>query len=106
MTKRQVSASGLMDDDVLTIEEVSILLRCAVDTVRRIPREELPIYRVGRENLYLREEIIRYVRSRRVRSVSVDHLLDDVLSGLEREIPRVIDSEPVDVRGRSSRRTP
>ena len=103
---RQLLNEKSIDKDLLGIEQAARLMRCSVDTLRRVPSEELPVYRVGRENLYLREEIIRFVRSRRVSSVCVDELLDDVMSGLERRIPRVVDSEPVDVRGRSSRRTP
>jgi excisionase family DNA binding protein len=94
-----------LDKELLGIEQAAALMRCSVDTVRRIASEELPIYRVGRENLYLREEILRYVRSRAVTSASVDELLDDVLSGLEAEIQGVVGSEPVVVRERSSRRT-
>ena len=102
-----------------------MLLHCAVDTVRRIPLEALPVYRVGKCNLYLRAEVVRYLRTRRLQRPAVDQLLDevplsneikdfdvterstpdDVLIGLERKIPRVIGSKPVDVRGRSSRRT-
>ena len=36
------------------------------DTVRRIPCYRLPAYRPGKRNLYLREQVIRYVKSCRV----------------------------------------
>ena len=87
-----------MDSDILSIEEVSDLIRCAVDTVRRIPRDRLPVYRPGKRNLYLREDVIRYVRSCRVQ----DRAIEELVSEVERE---VLDSTRDDVRERSRRRT-
>ena len=91
--------------DVLGIEEAAALMCCSVDTLRRIPSEELPVYRVGRENVYFREEILRFLRGRRVGDVAIDQILDGVVSELDGQIPGMVDSEPVDVRDRSSRRT-
>ena len=54
------------DKDVLYVQNVAQMLGCSVDQARRIPRNELPAYRgPGRWLLYLREDVIRYVRARR-----------------------------------------
>ncbi len=84
------------DADILVTEDVARMLHCAVDTVRRIPRDELPVYRgPGRYNLYLREDLIRYVRTRRVIGPNIDRILAEIeASG--------ITSVPGSVRGRSS----
>lgn len=70
------------DPDVLVVEQVAHLMRCSVDTVRRIPREDLPYSRPGKHNLYFREDVLRYVRTRRIErtavSVNVDALLADI----------------------------
>jgi hypothetical protein len=53
------------DPDILVIEDVARILRCTVDTARRIPREQLrSIPGPGRRQLYLREDVIAYVRLR------------------------------------------
>ncbi len=84
--------------DVLTIEDVSTLLHCSIDTLRRIPKEELPVYRgPGRKHLYLREDIIRFVRCRRITGPDIDNLLREIETA-------VLHSEPDSVRGRSSAR--
>ena len=49
-------------NDLMTITEVAKLLSCSVDHVRRIPGDQLAIHRVGKENLYFRADVIRYVR--------------------------------------------
>ncbi len=85
--------------DVLTIEEVSSLLHCSPDTIRRKPRDQLPVYRVGKGNIYLREDVIRYVKSRRVQSTNIDALLAEIESG-------VVQPAGDGVRGRSQRRMP
>ena len=51
-----------VDSDFLTIEDVSRLLQCAVDTVYRIRRDQLPVYRRGKRNVYLRGDLIQYVK--------------------------------------------
>ena len=52
------------DRDVLVVEDVARILRCTVDTARRIPRDQLPAYPgPGRRTLYLREDALAYVRS-------------------------------------------
>ena len=85
--------------DILTIEEVSDLLQCSQDTIRRTPRDQLPTYRVGKVNIYLRDDVIRYVMSRRVQSTNIDGLLAEVESAV---VQPAVDG----VRGRSQRRMP
>jgi hypothetical protein len=52
------------DPDILVVEDVARILRCTVDTARRIPRDQLPAYPgPGRHRLYLREDVRAYVRS-------------------------------------------
>ena len=86
------TAEVTLDHDVLTVVGVAGVLRCAEDTVRRIPRDELPVYRAGKRNLYLRDDLLRYVRSRRVGQSAADlarrDVVDDVL-GLRTDDARV-----------------
>ena len=71
--------SPLHDPDILDIDEAAALLRCSVDTLRRIGRRELPVYRgPGRGNLYLREDLVRFVRTRRITGPDIDELLDEI----------------------------
>ena len=87
-----------LDPDILVIEDVARLLHCSVDTLRRVPKEELPAYRgPGRKHLYLREDIIRFVRCRRITGPDIDNLLREVETA-------VVHSELDSVRGRSSAR--
>ena len=57
------------DPDLLSVQEVAAALRCSEDTVRRIPRASLPVYRVGKANLYFREDVLAFVRRRGVAPV-------------------------------------
>lgn len=57
------------DPDLLSVHEAAAALRCSEDTVRRIPRAELPVYRVGKANLYFREDVLAFVRRRGVAPV-------------------------------------
>ncbi len=51
------------DEDILTVEGVAKLLQCTIDAVRRIPDSHLPAHQgPGKHLLYLRDEVIRYVR--------------------------------------------
>lgn len=60
------------DADILTAEGVAKLLHCTVDAVMRIPDAALPAHRgPGKHLLYLRDEVIEYVR-RRARSETND----------------------------------
>ena len=57
------------NQDILDIGQVAALLRCSVDTVRRIPRGDLaPRRGPGRSNLYLREDLVDYLRRRPART--------------------------------------
>jgi hypothetical protein len=70
----------MVDRDILSLEETSRILRCTVDTLRRIHRDELPVFRgPGRGNLYLREDVIEFVRSRRIVTVDVDDIFMEEL---------------------------
>ena len=92
------NGSGSSDVDILVIEDVARLLHCSVDTLRRVPKEELPAYRgPGRKHLYLREDIIRFVRCRRITGPDIDNLLREIETA-------VVHSELDSVRGRSSAR--
>lgn len=51
---------------ILTIQQTAALLSCSVDTLRRIPMEELPTYvGPGRGVIYLMDDIKRYLVSRK-----------------------------------------
>jgi hypothetical protein len=104
MAMRDLANQKSLDTDVLGIAEVALMMRCSVDTVRRIPHDELPVYRVGRENLYFREDVVRFVRTRHVSRTDVETVLADVLDRVEERIPSMIDSELVGARRRSKRR--
>lgn len=79
------------DRDLLVVEQVAAVMRCSVDTVRRIPRDELPYSRPGLRNLYLREDVVKYVRRRRIErtpiAVDVDALLADIEGGKVTRLP-------------------
>lgn len=91
-TLRSISA------DILVIEEVAELLRCSVDTLRRIPKQDLPVYAgPGRKQLYLREDIIRYLKGRRIIRPDVDRLVAEIEQS-------VLMSTPDSARERSQRR--
>ena len=88
----------LLDPDILDIEDVARLLRCAVDTVRRIPKSELPVCDgPGKRHLYLREDIILYLRRRRSKGVDTDRVTFGLRTGRVK-----IDADSV--RGRPSKR--
>ena len=92
------------DPDLLSVQEVAAALRCSEDTVRRIPRGGLPVYRVGKANLYFREDVLAFVRSRSVRS---DPAVDDDCdagSRIDRLITDVLESPRFVVRASSERR--
>lgn len=64
---RLLPAAWPTDPDLLSVSDVARALRCTEDTVRRIPRTDLPVYRVGKSNLYFREDLLRFVKTRPVR---------------------------------------
>lgn len=47
--------------DPLDIRQLAGLLRCSVDTARRIPRHQLPAYQVGKRLLFRRSEVLDYL---------------------------------------------
>lgn len=52
------------EHDILTVEGVAKLLHCTMDAVRRIPDDQLPAHQgPGQHILYLREEVVAYIRS-------------------------------------------
>lgn len=72
------------DSDILVIEDVAEILHCSVDTVRRIPKHQLPAYSgPGRKNLYLRDDIIKFLKTRRIDSVNVNRILADIEEELQ-----------------------
>lgn len=51
---------------ILTIQQAAVLLSCGVDTLRRIPMEELPTYvGPGRGVIYLMDDIKHYLVTRK-----------------------------------------
>lgn len=92
------------DLDILSLDELSHILRCSADTLRRVPVSQLPVYRVGKANLYLRDDVVRFVRSRRVVRPNAELLIDEVVQDVEGRIRGVVASELVDVREPSRRR--
>lgn len=102
-----MTENRIFDQDILSLCEVAELLHCTEDTLRRVPNEELPAYRVGRKNLYFREDVIRFVRSRRVRP-SLRNLQNSAgnRSGedIDALIQGVLDSKQVDARKPSERK--
>ncbi len=74
------SQAGPSDPDILTVEEAARILRCTVDTLRRIPRDQLPVYRgPGRKNLYLREDLMQFLRARQIPPGVSEELLREML---------------------------
>ena len=50
------------DPDVLVLEDVARILRCSLDTVRRIPRTQLRARNgPGRLHIYLRSDVLAYI---------------------------------------------
>jgi Helix-turn-helix domain len=86
------------DPDILVVEDVADILRCTVDTARRIPRDHLPAYPgAGRHRLYLREDVLAYVRLSASISPNADILMQRIAG-------EVLGSRPGDGRERSTRR--
>ena len=81
------------DSDILAIQGVAKLLHVAVDTVRKIPFGELPFARPGRRNLYAKEDVLRYHRTK------INERRD--ASENSRRRRRLLDLEADSVRGRS-----
>ena len=100
----QIALQGLpLDKDVLSVAEVSAILRCSEDTLRRVPLDQLPVYRVGKSNLYLREEVIQYLRGHRQLKPGAEDLPDEPTTGIDALIHEMVEPNPVDVREPSER---
>ena len=54
----------MIEDDLLDIQQAAAFLRCSVDTLRRVPRTQLPVFRPGRHNLYFRRDLMAFARTR------------------------------------------
>lgn len=63
-----------IDTEVLTVEGVAEFLHCSVAAARSIPADQLPRHSgPGRRGLFLKEDVVRYVRGNsKVRSGVVD----------------------------------
>lgn len=86
------------DNEILTVEGVAALLWCSKQAVRLIPETELPRYRSpGRYLLYLRGDVIAYLRGRKKQNPAADKLLREVEPG-------VLESASDSGRGRSPKR--
>lgn len=75
--------SDICHQGILTTEQVAAFLHCSVDTLRRIDRAQLPVYRVGKRNLYLLDEVRDYLRRHcRVAFPDVDRLVSEIENDL------------------------
>ena len=92
------------DPDLLSVQDVAAALRCSEDTARRIPRAALPAYRVGKANLYFREDVLAFVRSRSVRADTAFDDDCDAEARIDRLITDVLESPRFVVRASSERR--
>ena len=72
---------------ILDIDDVATLYRCRTDKVRRISPDELPVYRGGKRNLYLCDEVVGYLRTRRIGNFDVDNLVHEVERDLLKSQP-------------------
>lgn len=69
---REVRASAALrnlqrtDLPLWTIQAVALVMRTTEDFIRRIPRSDLPVIRIGKRNLYLPADVVRYAEGRRV----------------------------------------
>ena len=69
-----------IDRDIFDIRDVAKILRCSVDRVSRIHKEDLAVYNgPGRPNLYLRDDLYQFLRSRRILPTISKNLLMEVL---------------------------
>ena len=72
-----------VDTDVLTVEGVADFLHCSVQAVRNVPEDVLPRYRgPGRRLLYLKEEVVNYVRHVRRNNPAADELVREIENDL------------------------
>jgi len=100
---RAIAEARAGNPDLLSVKEVGGALRCSEDTVRRIPPAALPVYRVGKSNLYFREDVLRYVRSRPVRP-RLETSNDFAVADIDVLLREVLNGDAVDVREPAERR--
>lgn len=101
---RQTLAARPADPDLMTIADISAALRCSEDTARRIPTAELPAYRVGKTNLYFREDVLRYVRNRQVGNSERGTPDAAGAADIDAVLNVVLDNRLIDVREPSTKR--
>lgn len=66
-------------EETLTVYGAAKLLFATTQAVRLIPENELPKYRgVGRYVLYLKADVISYIRSRRIRRGNAEHMIREI----------------------------
>lgn len=80
------------DTEVMALEGVSRFLKCSVQAVRNIPANELPRTRKpGRRLLFLREDVIAYVRRHQTQGTAADknsQCLDDQIDSVADNVRR------------------
>ncbi len=80
LTASSPPTTSPVDKDILDIKDVAVMLKSTIDTVRRIPKEDLAVFDgPGRANLYLREFVIEYVKQLRKASPIDANLIDELL---------------------------
>ena len=68
-----------IEHDILMIEGVDQLLCCSVQRVRKIPHDELPRREgPGKSDLFLKEDVIAYVRAHSKRHAVADDLMREI----------------------------
>jgi hypothetical protein len=76
-------SADLVDKDILDIRDAAKILRCSVDKVRRIPKEDLAVFDgPGRANLYLREHLIEYVQQFRIEPPIDTRCMEEALNDI------------------------
>ena len=91
-----INALAAQSATILHATQAAALLHCSIDTLRRIPIDELPIYEgVGRSALYLRSDIEDYVRGRK--KVIKRGTGRGSLKGFSAPTPFVEDQNPADL---------
>src|SRR5262249_23089693 len=81
---------------LLDIKAAALWLRCEVDTLRRIPRSELPVARLGKQNLYRPDSVLTLVEKREDRGIALPASHFD-----SQDRNRLVDSIADRARGRS-----
>lgn len=98
-SKRQQKSKELTRlDDVMTVEGVARFLHCSVQAVRNVSPTDLPKrWGPGRRILYLRDDVIAYLRRTQKPARDADKLLSEIESEL-------LESPPDSGRGRSQKK--